>query len=41
MLCPYCGVENDKVIETRAADDGRSIRRRRECLSCGKRYTTY
>ncbi len=41
MLCPFCGVENDKVIETRAADDGRSIRRRRECLSCGKRYTTY
>ncbi|MBR5137044.1 MAG: transcriptional repressor NrdR [Clostridia bacterium] len=41
MLCPFCGIENDKVIETRAADDGRSIRRRRECLSCGKRYTTY
>ena len=41
MICPFCGADNDKVIETRTADDGRSIRRRRECLSCTKRYTTY
>ncbi len=41
MICPFCGADNDKVIETRTADDGRSIRRRRECLSCAKRYTTY
>lgn len=41
MLCPYCGQDNDKVIDSRATDGGASIRRRRECLGCGKRFTTY
>lgn len=41
MRCPYCGFEEDKVIDSRTAQDGKSIRRRRECLECGRRYTTY
>ena len=41
MKCPYCGDEESKVIDSRPADEGSSIRRRRECLSCGKRFTTY
>lgn len=41
MRCPYCGQDNDKVIDSRAADASRVIRRRRECLACHKRYTTY
>jgi transcriptional repressor NrdR len=41
MKCPFCESEEDKVVDSRAAQDGRSVRRRRECLSCGKRYTTY
>lgn len=41
MLCPFCGKDNDKVIDSRAADAGKMIRRRRECLSCRKRFTTY
>lgn len=41
MKCPFCNHEEDKVVDSRAAQDGRSVRRRRECLSCGKRYTTY
>ncbi len=41
MKCPFCDSEEDKVVDSRAAQDGRSVRRRRECLSCGKRYTTY
>ena len=41
MKCPYCGSEEDKVIDSRSAQDGRAVRRRRECLSCQKRYTTY
>jgi transcriptional repressor NrdR len=41
MRCPYCGQDNDKVIDSRAAEQGRSIRRRRECLACDKRFTTY
>ena len=41
MNCPYCGYTESKVIDSRPADDGASIRRRRECLSCGKRFTTY
>lgn len=41
MRCPYCGVNDDKVIDSREADVGRSIRRRRECKACGKRFTTY
>ena len=41
MKCPYCGYSESKVIDSRPADENRSIRRRRECLSCGKRFTTY
>jgi transcriptional repressor NrdR len=41
MRCPDCGSEEDKVIDSRATDDGREIRRRRECLDCGARFTTY
>ncbi|MCA9237749.1 MAG: transcriptional repressor NrdR [Planctomycetales bacterium] len=41
MKCPFCRVDNDKVIDSRACQDGFSIRRRRECLSCKRRYTTY
>jgi len=39
--CPYCRSEDSKVLESRSADDSRSIRRRRECLACLKRFTTY
>jgi transcriptional repressor NrdR len=41
MKCPYCGHLEDKVVDSRPADEGARIRRRRECLSCGKRFTTY
>ncbi|MFM8635599.1 MAG: transcriptional regulator NrdR [Planctomycetia bacterium] len=41
MRCPFCRVDNDRVIDSRAGDDGASIRRRRECLGCRKRFTTY
>ncbi|MFT8347824.1 transcriptional regulator NrdR [Clostridium saccharoperbutylacetonicum] len=41
MKCPYCGFEESKVVDSRAAEDNTSIRRRRECLQCTKRYTTY
>ena len=41
MKCPYCGDENTRVIDSRSADDGDSIRRRRQCDKCGKRFTTY
>lgn len=41
MKCPYCGYCDSKVVDSRPADEGGSIRRRRECLSCGKRFTTY
>ncbi len=41
MKCPYCGHEESKVIDSRPADDGERIRRRRECLGCGKRFTTH
>ncbi|HTN76978.1 MAG TPA: transcriptional regulator NrdR [Pirellulaceae bacterium] len=41
MRCPFCRIDNDKVIDSRGSDDGFSIRRRRECLSCKRRYTTY
>lgn len=41
MKCPFCGFEDSKVIDSRSTEDGSSIRRRRECLKCGKRYTTY
>ena len=41
MRCPYCSYEESKVVDSRATDDFSAIRRRRECLKCGKRYTTY
>jgi transcriptional repressor NrdR len=41
LICPYCGDDNDRVIDSRASDGGLVIRRRRECLGCEKRYTTY
>ena len=41
MRCPYCGYEESKVIDSRPAEDGEKIRRRRECLKCLKRFTTY
>ena len=41
MKCPYCGHLESKVVDSRPADEGASIRRRRECLSCRKRFTTY
>ncbi len=41
MKCPYCAFEESKVIDSRPTDEGEKIRRRRECLKCGKRFTTY
>ncbi len=41
MKCPFCGFEESKVIDSRPTDEGQRIRRRRECLQCGKRFTTY
>jgi len=41
MKCPYCSHPEDKVIDSRPTDEGAAIRRRRECLGCQKRYTTY
>lgn len=41
MKCPFCGYEESKVIDSRPTDEGERIRRRRECISCGKRFTTY
>jgi len=41
MKCPYCSKDQDKVIESRTINDGESIRRRRECESCGERFTSY
>ena len=41
MKCPFCGYEESKVIDSRPADEGERIRRRRECLKCGKRFTTH
>lgn len=41
MRCPFCGKVDDKVIDSRMSGEGLSIRRRRECLKCGKRFTTY
>ncbi len=41
MLCPYCRKNGTEVVETRIAEDGTNIRRRRSCSSCGKRFTTY
>lgn len=41
MICPYCGEDNDKVIDSRSAEGGATIRRRRHCQACGRRFTTY
>ncbi len=41
MRCPFCGHQEDKVVDSRSSMEGEAIRRRRECLACGKRYTTY
>jgi len=41
MQCPYCKLDNDKVVDSRASGDGSVIRRRRECIECGRRFTTY
>ncbi|MCR5683828.1 MAG: transcriptional regulator NrdR [Lachnospiraceae bacterium] len=41
MKCPYCGDENTRVIDSRSTEDGDSIRRRRQCDACNKRFTTY
>ena len=41
VRCPYCQTAEDKVVDSRPADDGGAIRRRRECLACGRRFTTY
>ncbi|HKI69117.1 MAG TPA: transcriptional regulator NrdR [Verrucomicrobiae bacterium] len=41
MRCPKCGCQDDKVIDSRASREGATIRRRRECISCGHRFTTY
>ena len=41
MICPFCSQDDDKVIDSRASDAGRVVRRRRECLRCSKRFTTY
>mgnify|MGYP000521196511 CR=1 FL=1 len=41
MRCPYCGYKESKVVDSRPADEGSSIRRRRECMGCQRRFTTY
>lgn len=41
MKCPFCNYEESKVIDSRPTDEGEKIRRRRECVACGKRFTTY
>jgi len=41
MQCPFCSADNDKVVDSRSSEGGRVVRRRRECLACGRRYTTY
>ncbi|MCP4376304.1 MAG: transcriptional repressor NrdR [bacterium] len=41
MQCPYCGQDNDKVVDSRSSEGGRAVRRRRECLGCQHRFTTY
>ena len=41
MKCPFCTCEEDKVVDSRSSREGKAIRRRRECLSCGQRFTTY
>ncbi|MCF7959097.1 MAG: transcriptional regulator NrdR, partial [Phycisphaerae bacterium] len=41
MLCPYCKIDKDKVIDSRSSDEGRIVKRRRQCLGCNRRFTTY
>jgi len=41
MQCPFCGQDKDKVVDSRGSEGGRAVRRRRECLACGRRFTTY
>jgi transcriptional repressor NrdR len=41
VRCPYCAVDEDKVVDSRPVDEGSAVRRRRECLVCGRRFTTY
>jgi transcriptional repressor NrdR len=41
MQCPFCGQDNDKVVDSRSSEGGRSVRRRRQCIVCAKRFTTY
>jgi len=41
MLCPFCGYRENRVTDKRASEEGKATRRRRECLKCGKRFTTY
>jgi transcriptional repressor NrdR len=41
MRCPFCGEESDKVIDSRSVQEGKAVRRRRECQSCNERFTTY
>ena len=41
MKCPYCGADDDRVVDSRALKEGAEIRRRRECIVCGRRFTTY
>ena len=41
MRCPYCGVDHDKVVDSRPSEESTAVRRRRECLECGERFTTY
>jgi transcriptional repressor NrdR len=41
VRCPWCSVDDDKVVDSRLADEGAAIRRRRECLGCGRRFTTF
>ena len=41
MQCPFCGQDSDKVVDSRSSEGGRAVRRRRQCLACARRYTTY
>lgn len=41
MRCPYCAADHDKVVDSRPSEEGAAVRRRRECLACGRRFTTY
>jgi transcriptional repressor NrdR len=41
VRCPFCGADEDRVVDTRSSQEGRAVRRRRECEACGKRFTTY